>query len=445
MSTNGMKKHLSRRDFLIRATVVAAAIPLAGCATQQPQTATKEAAGEQPPAPEKVTLKMANFGQIPDGWVKLGEKFTAANPNIGIEFEGVTATTWADYFDKLVTMIAAGTPPDTCRVAIEGTQLFASRGLAIPLDPYIEKDRAELEEYFDDVHPNLVKAMAYEGKQYQLPFTWNGPVIHYNKKLFAEAGIDRPADDWTIEDFLTIAKALTKGDVYGFGLANAFWGGAIPWLFVAGTNLLNDEWTESTANDPKTIEAIQFLQDLIHTHKVSPAPAGFDFNAAFTTGKLGMVGVGGGNQRLTYINNGFTDFDILYFPKWRTQDHEFGGTGFPVMKSSKYPDQAWLLTRFLISKESIAFFVNSVNQTPARRSVAYNDWVKPGDAPEHFKIYYDALDKPSKPVPSPMEYNEVESIFLRYLTLVTANEATPEQAMNDAHDEISTLLAARKK
>ena len=454
-----MRNSLSRRELLLRASqlaLVAAGAPvLAACSQLAPAEPTKASAGAEPtkvevsptkPADtEPVKLVMANWGPIPDGWVQLGELFEKENPNIKVEFEGVQATVWGEYFDKLVTQFAAGTPPDLCRVAIEGTQLFASRGLAIPLDEYIARDQEELEEYFADVHPNLVQSMSYKGKQYQLPFTWNGPVIHYNTKLFEEAGIERPKDDWTRDDFLQTCIALTKDDVFGFGLANAYWGGAIPWLFVAGTDLLNDDWTESTANDPKTVEAIEFLQDLIWKHKVSPEPAGFDFTQAFVGGRLGMVGTGGGGMRLTFINNGMTDFDILYFPKWRTQTHEYGGTGFPVSRSSKNPDAAWQLTKFLIRRESIALFVNAVAQTPARRSVAYEDWVKPGSPPEHYRLYYDMLDKPSKAVPSPPEYNEVESIFLRHFSLVTANERTAKEAMDDAHKEISELLAARKQ
>jgi ABC-type glycerol-3-phosphate transport system substrate-binding protein len=126
------------------------------------------------------------------------------------------------------------------------------------------------------------------------------------------------------------------------------------------------------------------------------------------------------------------------------QTHEFGGTGFPIMKASKNPAAAWQLTKFLVTKESIAFFVGAVSQTPARRSVAYTQWVQAGTPPEHFKIYYDMLDKPSKAVPAPPEYNETESIFLRYYSLVTANEKTAEQAMNECHKELTQLYAARK-
>jgi ABC-type glycerol-3-phosphate transport system substrate-binding protein len=439
---------LSRRRFLQLASLTL--IPAVAACTTVPATPAAEDQGEggsDAPSSAAVQLVMANYGAIPEGWYQLGEMFTTEHPDIAVEFEGVQAESWADYFDKLVIQFAAGTEPDIARVAIEGTQLVAHRGVAIPLDDYIEADAEELTEYFDDIAPSMLQAMSYQGRQYQLPFTWNGPVIHYNRQIFEEAGIGRPAEDWSVDEFLTIAQELTTDDRFGYVVTNAYWGGAIPWIFVAGSDLLNEDWTESRANAPETIEAIQFNHDLIWEHQVAPrAEAGMDVIGMFASGQLAMIGTGGGNNRLASINAGMESadaFDIIRFPMWRTQTHEFGGTGFPIMRSSPNPDAAWELTKFLIRRESIIAFVNAVSQTPARRSVAYEDWVKPDTPPEHYTIYWDVLDD-SKPVPAPPEYNEIESIFLRYYGLVLADELTAEDAMNQAHDEISTVLANRQ-
>lgn len=439
---------LSRRRFLqlsalsLAPVVVACVAPAPAGA---PAPAPAGAAGT--PAEAQAQLVMANWGAIPDAWVDLGNRFMEENPNIKVEFEGVQATSWGDYFDKLVIQFAAGTPPDMARVAIEGVQLVAHRGLVIPLDDYIEADADELADYFDDVAPNMLRSMSYLGKQYQLPFTWNGPVLHYNRKVFEEVGIPRPAENWTVQDFLETVVALTTEDRFGFVVTPAYWGGAMPWIFVAGSDLLNEDWTESRANAPETIEAIQFNRDLIWEYGVAPrAEAATDILPRFAAGQIAMIGTGGGNVRLAAINAGASDpdaFDIIRFPLWRTQTHVYGGTGFPIMRSSPNPDAAWQLTKFLIRRESIIAFVNAVSQTPARRSVAYNDWVAPGTPPEHYRIYWDVLDD-ARAVPAPPEYNEVESIFLRYYGLVLADEMGAEAAMNQAHDEISAVLAQRQ-
>ncbi len=395
----------------------------------------KPAASQRP-----VTLLMVNSGAIPQGWNDLGQAFTREYPQITVEFSGTEGGTWGQYFEKIAVMSTSGSPPDVARVAIEGVQLVAHRGMALPLDPYIKRDQGQLKDYFPDVNQNMLKSMAYQGKQYQLPFTWNGPVIHYNTTLFDRAGIARPKDDWTVDNFLDITRRLTTADVWGVTTPNGYWGGVIPWLFLNGADLFTDDWKQSRANDPKVVEALQLYQDLSAKHRVAPPNgAGADFN----TGKLAMRADGGGNLRLDMIQKGMRDFDVLYFPKWKTQTHEYGGTGFPIMKGSKHHDESWLLTRFLIRKESIAAFCATVSQTPARRSVAYDMWVKPGDPPKNYRIYFDMLDRGARAVPAPPEFNEVETLTLKYLRQITANEIGAKAAADGLHRELSELLARR--
>jgi multiple sugar transport system substrate-binding protein len=396
---------------------------------------------EQPRAStEPVSLLMVNWGAIPQGWNTLGEAFTKEVPRITVQYSPVEAGTWGAYFEKLAVMSAGGQPPDVARVAIEGVQLVAHQGMAQPLDAYIKRDNAQLKEYFPDINQNMLKSMSYLGKQYQLPFTWNGPIIHYNTSLSERAGIARPKDDWTVDNFLEIARRLTRDDVWAVTTPNGYWGGLIPWLFLNGADLLSDDWKQSRANDPKTVEAVQFYQELSTRHRVAP-PNGAGAN--FNSGNLAMRMDGGGNLRLGMINAGMKDFDILPFPKWKNQTHEYGGTGFPIMKGSKHHEDAWQLTKFLIRKDSIASFCAAVAQTPARRSVAHEMWVKAGDPPKNFKIYFDVLDKGARAVPAPPEFNEVEAATLKHLRQVTANEVNAKSAMDNLHRELTEILSRR--
>lgn len=426
----GRHTSVIRRRVLMGGAAVPAVAAMAACSGD-----AKPAASTEP-----VRLLMVNWGAIPQGWNDLGQAFTRDNPRISVDFSGVDAATWGAYFEKVAVMAVGGAPPDVARVAIEGVQLVASKGMALALDPLIKRDQGQLKDYFPDVNQNMLKSMGYQGKQYQLPFTWNGPVIHYNTALFERAGISRPKDDWSVDNFIDITRRLTREDLWAVTTPNGYWGGIVPWLFLNGADLLSDDWRQSRANDPKTVEAVQLYQDLSVKHRVAPpAGAGADFN----TGKVAMRADGGGNLRLGMLTAGLRDFDVLYFPKWKTQTHEYGGTGFPVMKESKHHDDSWQLIKFLIKKESIASFCATVGQTPARRSVAYDMWVKPGDPPKNYRIYFDVLDRGARAVPAPQEFNEIEALTLKYLKQVTANEVGAKAAMDGLHRELSELLARR--
>ena len=88
------------------------------------------------------------------------EGFQALHPDIPVRLVAIQGQDWSNYFAKILTMVAAGTPPDVVTVATEGTQLFASR-MAYPIDEFVQRDAADMQEYFDDVHPSLVESFMY--------------------------------------------------------------------------------------------------------------------------------------------------------------------------------------------------------------------------------------------------------------------------------------------
>src|SRR4051794_31789202 len=159
-----------RRAVAAGASATAGGVLAAACATGGAGGNAGTAPGTEP-----VTLLMANWGAIPQGWQDLGAAFTAEAPTIKVEFSPVEGGSWGNYFEKVAVMAASGSPPDVARVALEGVQLVAHKGMALPLDPYIKRDQGQLKDYFPDVNQNMLKSMSYNGKQYQLPFTWNGP------------------------------------------------------------------------------------------------------------------------------------------------------------------------------------------------------------------------------------------------------------------------------
>ena len=134
--------------------------------------------------------------------------------------------------NKIVTQVAGGQAPDIINIAIEGARLLQSKDLLIPLDDIMAKDPNSAE-LTDDVHPALIAPFNIDGKTWYIPHSWNNMVIHYNTKMFADAGIEPPKADWTWSDFLETAKALTTGEgdnkVFGFAIPN-FNFGLTPWL-----------------------------------------------------------------------------------------------------------------------------------------------------------------------------------------------------------------------
>jgi len=99
----------------------------------------------------------------------------------------------------------------------------------------------------------------------------------------------------------------------------------------------------------------------------------------------------------------------------------------------------------MTKKEVQAKFVGEkgapVGNIPVRRSLATSD--KMGIfPPKSYEIFYDSLvNLNAKPVPAPIPFNKVENIWLRYVSLILANEITAEEGCVEAHAEIDDVLA----
>lgn len=442
------------------------AAPAAAAATK-PAVATKPAApaattaptpAAAAPAPGKTPTEIvyANYSAGADRplWEKIGGDFTQKYPNLTVKYTPVAGDSWGEYFDKLATQIAGGNPPDVVRVAIEGTLLFVAKGLALPYDDLMKGDK-EIDDFKKDVNQRLLDTFVVEGKTYEFPLDWNNMVMFYNVGMFKEAGVEAPKAGWTYDDFLETAKKMTKrpaggGDPerFGYGFAVQYFITAMPWIFNAGGNLLSDDWAKSNANDPKVIEAITFLRDMIWEHKVSPKPPSNnnDNQALFVSQKISMMG--GGRFPVLYLQQQKFqgEFDVVPWPKLRDQVTEFGVGGFPILKSTKKQDAAWTWVKYLTNKEVFEYIGGLGQSIPARRSVAYDEKVMAKLPPKNWKLYYDSIEAPNaRPVPSPPEYNVVESILRRYMGVIFANEQQPKAAMEAAHKEISDALAKRPK
>ena len=476
---------VSRRSLLRRAAVLVggatAAIIVTACGETSSPTALAPAGGGATAAPKpsmapsgtptvvsptgvqpssapaqtgkaKVTLTYTNNSTGSDKAVQesLITEFAKTNPNIIVNYTPIPADSWGGYFDKVATLIAGGTPPDVSRIAIEGAQHFASRDLSLPLDSFISNEPDKLGEYYADVYKPVIDVFVTNGKTYGLPFAANTEVMFYNKKMFQDAGVPLPTEMWTKDQFIDAAQKLTKrsgsGDpqVYGFGFPIAYFNGAIPFIFSNGSNLLTDDLTKSQANDPKVVEAITLMRDMVWDLKVAPKPTtnGNDIVNLFAARKIAMMpGARNPIGALKAAGLSTDEYDIAPWPSWKANVTEFGVGASAILKSSKYPQEAWQWVKFLTSPTAIAFLTLTGGSVPARRSVANSDAMFK-DAPANSKIFYALLEKGSKAVPAPKQYSRVEESLLRNLGQIYANETPPDKGMDVVHKELTTILAA---
>ena len=421
------------------------------------------------------SLSIAILGTNQDAAARqsLVDAFTARHPDIPVRLQAIQGTDWADFFAKILTMVAAGTPPDVCVVATEGAQLFAER-LAEPLDEFIKRDAAQVQDYFDDVHPSLIEAFMYKGSFYQMPIDFNAANMYFNTEAMRRAGVPYPAADWTHQDFLTMARQMRQAAGSGFVpfyWTNRLWGGIVPWLYINDTSFLTETkspggewlwdrfypdhkgaysggflWEGSNASDPKVAESFEFVRALVEEGLgTSPAQGGGnELVGQFSGGSIGMTPAGGfWVQGLSEAGLTPQDYDVAYFPKWRTQRHQFGAAGYAILRTSERKDEAWEWVKFCTSREGMQLAFPSPNTTPTRRSMC-NEALYSQKGPAHWKVFYDTLDQlPCAPIPAPPQQAAVETALIKnVLGAVTGSAAELPAALERLDEDLTRALEA---
>lgn len=424
---------LNRRTFLASASAFAGATGLATIFGMSPAFAA-------PAADITATLTTYNWGnpEEANAYAAAFERFKTGYPNVTVTDNIVPISSWSDYADKLVTQIAGGNPPDIINIAIEGLRLAVSKGLLLPLDELIAAD-PEVEALVDQIPAQLKNGLSVDGKLYEIPNGSQTMVIHYNTRIFADAGVEPPKPDWTWDDFVATAKKLTTGEgenkVYGFGLP--WFNFALhPWYLTNGTYPVTEDYQHSNLKDPRMIEAAQFIHDLVHVHGVSPDPIGLNVFDQFAAGRFAMTAAG--RWPVTgWVANGFTDFDIVQWPRKTTATTVFGCGGWGISPQSSNPELALQAIKELISTKTVTELSNIGQQIPMYAEVAKDPAFLA--APRSAPVFFEALST-ARAVAAPAYFNALDRILQRAMDEIITNSASVEDALGRAHDELEVEI-----
>jgi len=378
------------------------------------------------------------------GWKTLFRSFNEEYPDVNLTAEPAQAANWAEFFDKISTQLAGGKTFDIVYVPTEGQLLFTSRDLIEPLDAYIERDKAEIDDFYDDVNPKLIEMVKAhspsDDKTYFIPYIFNTMCIWWNTDLFQRAGVDAPADNWTWDDFLASAERITKQtDAFGMVAAPELFAGIMPWLLTNGASALNAEWTKATISTPAAVEAAEFMRSMVE-QDISPAPGGeFDPFSAAAQDKLAMFGGGRWpvlNMRaLGTVNK----MKITLWPQEEGKGSPVGWGSLPILRNSQNKEAAWAFVKYLTTKKGQKQVARAeASAVPARESVARSDAFL-ANSPEGSIKLYEALEY-STPVPGPEKGNIVQQDIEDTFTRILVGDVATDQGLEELDANIQESL-----
>ena len=320
-------------------------------------------------------------------------RFAELHPEITVRLEHILSQ--SEYRQKLATRFAANTPPDVMLLNYRRFSAFAEAGVLVPLAPYLaESEQLSAEQFF----PLALDSFKYEGELWCIPQNVSSLVVYYNKDLFDAAGVPYPAADWTREEFLTAARALTQ-DVDGDGIIDQY-GASIepsifrlaPFLWQDGFDVVDDRErpTQLTLNP----ETFQWFVDLQVTEGVVPsaeAEAGQPSQTRFLNGTIGMIF----NSRRgvpTYRTITGFEWDVAPLPVGADAAGILHSDAYCLAAAAENQEAAWTFIAFANSVEGQTIVAESGRTVPSLIAVAESEtFLDPDLPPANARVYVDTV------------------------------------------------------
>jgi multiple sugar transport system substrate-binding protein len=391
-----------------------------------------------------VIMGTATYSPI---WDAESKQFEALHPGVTLNRIAIPAATWSSYVDDLKVRIASGLVPDIIQVATEGMYTLAATGILHPLNDYIKADQSYIDSYYADVSPNFpawLKLTQPPGSEtYYLPGEDQSMCMWLNMKLLKAAGFGVPDENWTWDDFLTIAKAVKKKTgAYAYTCDYGSYQGIQPWLQTNGGNQMSADWKTVTMDTPEVAEAAEFVRMLVKDGlAVAPSPS-FDDFAYQAKGKVAMVGCGRWEIIEARQYKVVNDLQIVQFPIKKQHGSPVGWDSYGMSTTSQNKELAWDFLKYLTSVEYNKTFARLPSPAiPARTSIA-NSALFTDNSPVGTTELLKALDY-SVPIPSPVNNDAIENTLQTGWADIVTGSISVSAGLSQLQEKMSEQLAAK--
>jgi ABC-type glycerol-3-phosphate transport system substrate-binding protein len=334
-------------------------------------------------------------------------RFQKQFPNITIEG---TFNVYADVMTKVKVEVAAGTAPDLFTFDQTQSPGLAAQGAIKDLSDLIKRDARAV--------ADLAGSWDYftepDGRKFGVPAMVTTSALLYNPALFDRFGVKYPDSTfgWNPRDggsFLEAARKLTRPDqgIWGYWWTGQGTADTLTWLKQNGGSYLDPTRTKADMLKPSSMEAFQWMYDMIHRHQISPKPQDApiaDFagastrHALFLSGKVAMFNFIIG-QESSWNQSLLPEarIDIAAFPTGARRAAGAAGGPWHVPTSSTQLDVAWELLKWMASdtETQVGVWTDWKWGLPASRRVWTDARVtQPRNHPlKSVKMFLEPLDK----------------------------------------------------
>ncbi|WP_406461963.1 extracellular solute-binding protein [Streptomyces sp. NBC_00111] len=367
---------------------------------------------------------------------KIAESFEKKHPKVDVKYVNVPFGEAQNKF-KNAAQAGAGAP-DVIRSEVAWTPEFADLGYLAPLDGTTAlKDQ-------DDFLDQAAASTKYKDKTYAVPQVIDSMGIFYNKKIFADAGVEVPKN---IADLKTVSKTIKektgKTGLYLRG-DDAYW--FLSFLYGEGGDLVDAKSKTVTVNNPEGVKAFKTVKDLVDSGaaKTDATDGWENMQSSFKDGKVAMMINGPWAVADTLTGKEFADkanLGISPVPAGTAgQGAPQGGHNLAVYAGSKNLDASYAFVEYMTSVETQAQTAGELNLLPTRTSAYAKQEAADSEIVQFFKpVVETAVERPWIP-----ETGSLFAPLVTEYTKVLTGQTTPEKAASTTGDSYRKLLKGWK-
>ena len=362
--------------------------------------------------------------------------FEVAHPDIDIELIHIPSP--ADYRLRLGADFAAGSPPDVSLINYRRYAALAARGVLEPVEPYLRASQVISER---DFYPQAIDPFRWRGELMCLPQNISSLVVYVNRDLFAAAGVPLPEADWTWDEFLAAAKALTRDldgdgriDQYGLGTEVSL-PRLAPFVWQNGGELVVLEGglrpVRLALDSRAAREAVEWFVALQTEHGVVPdalAEAAEPSESRFMAGRTGMF-LDSRRAVPTFRDIEAFDWDVAPLPQREQAAGILHTDAYCMAGAAPDKEAAWTFIEFANSPEGQAIVAASGRTVPSLVEVAESTaFLDPEVPPASSHLFLDSIPI-LRGVPVMAGWVDVEEVASDELERAFYGQATVDEAI----------------
>ena len=135
------------------------------------------------------------------------DQFNSSQSDVKVKL--VSQVDYNDTFTKYKAGLSSGDLPDVVMVQETDQQQMVDTTTVLPASACAKADKYS----FSDFLPRVISYYTIQGQQYAMPFNVSGPVLYYNKKAFAAAGLDPEKPPSTLTELQADAQKIKAAEV----------------------------------------------------------------------------------------------------------------------------------------------------------------------------------------------------------------------------------------